>query len=164
LFNLQLKDIHISGGLSYLAPLNMTGGFGGLHIAEEGGEDASQEWSGSARIMGPIWARFATLTVGLLGLQVFWSVEMSYGACNCGRWLQTCLIRRGSIAISALFGTHKISHGSGLPCGASLWTYCSAPRRFVFQRGTTDMAAKRSVEQVSSPTTPNPASAAEDRI
>jgi solute carrier family 45 protein 1/2/4 len=56
-------------------------GFGGLHIAEEGGEDTTQHWSGTARILGPRWARFATLSIGLIGLQVFWSVEMSYGAC-----------------------------------------------------------------------------------
>lgn len=58
----------------------MTGGFHALPVAEEGGADSSRQWLGVSRILGPRWARFPALTVGLFGVQVFWSVEMSYGA------------------------------------------------------------------------------------
>lgn len=53
-------------------------GFSALPLAEEGREDNAQ-WAGVSRIMGPRWAHLPTLTVGLLGCQVLWSVEMSYG-------------------------------------------------------------------------------------
>lgn len=32
-----------------------------------------------ARILGPEWLKLPLLTLGFLGLQVVWSVEMSYG-------------------------------------------------------------------------------------
>lgn len=38
------------------------------------------KWSGQSKILGPAWARMPTLTVGLLGVSVLWSIEMSYGA------------------------------------------------------------------------------------
>ncbi|KAJ6469195.1 hypothetical protein C8R47DRAFT_950499, partial [Mycena vitilis] len=34
--------------------------------------------AGTAHIRGPRWAHFPTLTIGLLGVQILWSVEMSY--------------------------------------------------------------------------------------
>ena len=60
-------------------------GLSALPVAEEGGEDYedSTRWSGVPRILGPKWAQLPILTVGLLGVQLFWSVEMSYGA-SCG--------------------------------------------------------------------------------
>ncbi|KAJ7840426.1 major facilitator superfamily domain-containing protein [Mycena leptocephala] len=51
----------------------MTGGFGPLPLAESHGSKA-----GAARILGPPWAHLPTLTIGLLGVQILWSVEMSY--------------------------------------------------------------------------------------
>jgi solute carrier family 45 protein 1/2/4 len=54
-------------------------GFSALPLAEEGQDDNAQ-WVGVSRIMGPRWAHLPTLTIGLLGCQVLWSVEMSYGA------------------------------------------------------------------------------------
>ena len=61
-------------------------GFSALPVAEEGGEDYedSTRWAGVPRILGPKWAQLPILTVGLLGVQLFWSVEMSYGACRIG--------------------------------------------------------------------------------
>ncbi|PCH37600.1 MFS general substrate transporter [Wolfiporia cocos MD-104 SS10] len=35
--------------------------------------------SGVARVKGPRWLQLPALTIGLLGVQVFWSIEMSYG-------------------------------------------------------------------------------------
>ena len=54
-------------------------GFSALPLAEHGTSDA--QWAGISKIMGPRWARLPILTIGLLGVQVFWSVEMSYGEC-----------------------------------------------------------------------------------
>ena len=56
----------------------MTGGFAGLPVAEEGGLRDSH-LAGVARILGPSWLQHPAVTIGLLGVQVFWSVEMSYG-------------------------------------------------------------------------------------
>ncbi|KAH7915904.1 major facilitator superfamily domain-containing protein [Hygrophoropsis aurantiaca] len=57
-------------------------GFAALPIAEE--EDDSYNdttrWIGMPKITGPRWAHLPTLTVGLLGVQVLWSVEMSYAS------------------------------------------------------------------------------------
>ena len=36
-------------------------------------------WAGFAGVRGPKWAKFPLLTVGCLGMQVLWSVEMGYG-------------------------------------------------------------------------------------
>lgn len=46
---------------------------------EEGNEQHDQKFKGVSRILGPKWAQLPTITVGLLGVQMFWSVEASYG-------------------------------------------------------------------------------------
>ena len=46
---------------------------------EEGHDGQTQKFKGVARILGPRWAHLPTMTIGLLGVQIFWSVEMSYG-------------------------------------------------------------------------------------
>lgn len=56
----------------------MTGGFGGLPLAEQGGN--TSQWSGASRILGPAWARMPVLVVGLLGVQITWSAEMTYAS------------------------------------------------------------------------------------
>lgn len=48
--------------------------FGNAENADDG-----LEWAGSAGVKGPSWARLPLLTVGMLGLQIVWSVEMGYG-------------------------------------------------------------------------------------
>lgn len=53
-------------------------GFSALPFAEDSLNDESR-WIGRAKILGPPLTRLPTLTVGLLGVQVLWSVEMSYG-------------------------------------------------------------------------------------
>lgn len=55
----------------------MTGGFS-LPLAEQG--HSSQKFQGSARILGPKWFHLPTLTIGMLGVQIFWSVEMGYAS------------------------------------------------------------------------------------
>lgn len=46
---------------------------------EEDNDDHARRFKGVARILGPSWAHLPTVTIGLLGVQIFWSVEMSYG-------------------------------------------------------------------------------------
>ncbi|KAJ3515315.1 hypothetical protein NLJ89_g1827 [Agrocybe chaxingu] len=56
-------------------------GFSGLPLAsEEGDDDQQQKFKGVSRILGPRWAHLPTITIGLLGVQIFWSVEMSYAS------------------------------------------------------------------------------------
>ncbi|CAL1709454.1 unnamed protein product [Somion occarium] len=58
----------------------MTGGFAALPLVEDGGDDHNaSHLAGVSRILGPKWIQLPALTVGLLGVQVLWSVEMSYG-------------------------------------------------------------------------------------
>ncbi|TEB23029.1 MFS general substrate transporter [Coprinellus micaceus] len=57
-------------------------GFAALPLAQEEGTDpnSTRKFKGSSRILGPRWANLPTLTIGLLGVQIFWSVEMSYAS------------------------------------------------------------------------------------
>lgn len=58
----------------------MTGGFAALPIAEDGGDhDNGTHLAGESRILGPKWLQLPALSIGLLGVQMLWSVEMSYG-------------------------------------------------------------------------------------
>lgn len=50
-------------------------GFSALPVADE----SRAEYRGVARVAGPGWTRLPSLTVGLFGVQMLWSVEMSYG-------------------------------------------------------------------------------------
>jgi len=65
--------------LFFLDAGKMTG-YTSLPIAEDGYGDQQQQLRGGARILGPRWAHLPNITIGLLGVQIFWSVEMSYGA------------------------------------------------------------------------------------
>ncbi|KAG9226953.1 hypothetical protein CCMSSC00406_0003374 [Pleurotus cornucopiae] len=57
-------------------------GFASLPIADEGAghDDPTRQFGGVSKIIGPRWAHLPTITVGLLGVQIFWSVEMSYAS------------------------------------------------------------------------------------
>ncbi|KZT59273.1 hypothetical protein CALCODRAFT_431195 [Calocera cornea HHB12733] len=50
---------------------------GGLSLTAEEA-DNERQWAGHASVKGPKWARMFLLTVCLLGLQMTWSIEMSY--------------------------------------------------------------------------------------
>ncbi|KAH9930693.1 MFS general substrate transporter [Fomitopsis serialis] len=54
-------------------------GFVSIPLAEEGGERSNTQLAGVAKVLGPRWLQLPALTIGLLGVQVFWSIEMSYG-------------------------------------------------------------------------------------
>ncbi|KAI0037009.1 hypothetical protein K488DRAFT_75578 [Vararia minispora EC-137] len=49
-------------------------------LADESGGDPTARWAGVARILGPRWVQLPNLTLGLLGVQLLWSVEMSYAS------------------------------------------------------------------------------------
>ncbi|KAF8994064.1 major facilitator superfamily domain-containing protein [Cyathus striatus] len=55
-------------------------GFAPVPLAREQGDEYEQKFKGVSKIIGPKWAHLPTLTVGLLGVQIFWSVEMSYAS------------------------------------------------------------------------------------
>jgi len=38
------------------------------------------QWLGYSKVKGPGWLKMPILTVGMLGLQIIWSVEMSYAS------------------------------------------------------------------------------------
>ncbi|KAF8202097.1 major facilitator superfamily domain-containing protein [Mycena galopus ATCC 62051] len=57
----------------------MTGGGFLPSLGRTSSADGSR-WTGSAGVVGPSWAHLPTLTIGLLGVQIFWSVEMSYAS------------------------------------------------------------------------------------
>ena len=54
-------------------------GFSAIPLAEQGGDAPDAHLAGISKILGPRWAQLPAITIGLLGVQVFWSVEMSYG-------------------------------------------------------------------------------------
>ena len=58
----------------------MTGGFAALPLGEGGEQHDEPRLAGVSRILGPRPLQLPALTVGLLGVQVLWSIEMSYGA------------------------------------------------------------------------------------
>ncbi|KAI0316041.1 MFS general substrate transporter [Amylostereum chailletii] len=49
-------------------------------LADEASPDTSSQWAGVSKIFGPRWAQTPILTIGLVGVQVMWSVEMSYAS------------------------------------------------------------------------------------
>ncbi|KAJ6545923.1 major facilitator superfamily domain-containing protein [Mycena sp. CBHHK59/15] len=57
----------------------MAGGFGSLPLAEGHVRHDSQT-ADALRILGPKWAHLPALTIGFLGVQLLWSVEMSYAS------------------------------------------------------------------------------------
>jgi hypothetical protein len=54
-------------------------GFSALPTADEAASEGSAQWAGVSKVLGPPWARFPTITIGFVGVQVLWSIEMAYG-------------------------------------------------------------------------------------
>jgi solute carrier family 45, member 1/2/4 len=54
-------------------------GFAPIPLTEEGDASNEAQWAGTARILGPRWSHLPTITLCFLGVQLFWSIEMSYG-------------------------------------------------------------------------------------
>jgi solute carrier family 45 protein 1/2/4 len=60
----------------------MTGEHGYFDVERVEHNGPSVQWVGTPGVKGPRWARLPLLTVGMLGTQVVWSVEMGYGECE----------------------------------------------------------------------------------
>lgn len=60
----------------------------------------NQKFVGKAHIIGPKWTHLPSLTVGLLGVQIFWSVEMGYAS----PYLLSLGLSKPSMAIIFLAG------------------------------------------------------------
>jgi solute carrier family 45, member 1/2/4 len=69
-----------------------------LPIAEH--STSLKRFRGSPRILGPSWSQFPTLTIGLLGVQIFWTVEMGYAS----PYLLSLGLSKSSMAIVFLAG------------------------------------------------------------
>ncbi|KAL0946318.1 hypothetical protein HGRIS_012558 [Hohenbuehelia grisea] len=76
-------------------------GFGGLSLADENGSyDDPRQWAGVSKILGPRWAHLPAITAGFLGVQIFWSVEMSYAS----PYLLSLGLKKSSMAMVFLAG------------------------------------------------------------
>jgi solute carrier family 45 protein 1/2/4 len=61
---------------------------GGFFVAGAGGDEEHDyahgghavQWVGAAAVKGPKWGKLPLLTIGMLGIQCVWSIEMGYGA------------------------------------------------------------------------------------
>ena len=60
----------------------------------------TQKFVGKARVIGPKWTHMPALTIGLLGVSIFWSVEMGYAS----PYLLSLGLAKSSIAIVFLAG------------------------------------------------------------
>ncbi|KAF8062461.1 major facilitator superfamily domain-containing protein [Lyophyllum atratum] len=60
----------------------------------------TQKFAGKASIAGPKWTHLPTLTIGLLGVQIFWSVEMGYAS----PYLLSLGLSKSSMAVVFLAG------------------------------------------------------------
>ena len=58
-------------------------GFSALPVSSDAEAGAQMQWSGTSKVLGPKWLRMPILTLGMFGLQIIWSVEMSYGEPTC---------------------------------------------------------------------------------
>ena len=56
-------------------------GFSLPTVPEECPDQHRRSFKGVSRILGPKWTQLPTITIGMLGVQILWSVEMSYGVC-----------------------------------------------------------------------------------
>lgn len=60
---------------------------GGFFVAGAGGDEEGYsshgghavQWVGTAGVKGPKWGKLPLLTIGMLGIQCVWSIEMGYG-------------------------------------------------------------------------------------
>jgi hypothetical protein len=101
----------------------MTGGAVPLHPAELLLSSESKTAFGTPRILGPKWAHFPILTIGFLGIQILWSVEMAYGLRPRTSPTHTSFdSSRTSISIPAFARGLTIQYGNRLLGGASLRT------------------------------------------
>lgn len=97
-------------------------GFAALPLAQEEGADpnSARKFKGTSRILGPRWANLPTLTIGLLGVQIFWSVEMSYGM-SLGSLYVAGADVGASFAVSYFSRIEQVEHGHCFRSWAAIW-------------------------------------------
>ena len=120
-------------------------GFTSLPIAEEGNDDQQQQFKGVARILGPRWAQFPTITIGLLGVQIFWSVEMSYGALFSFVDLEACLTLGKSLAVSVVARIVQVKHGCRVCSRTTFWPHNATTNRGVGRQLHISVWAKKTI-------------------
>lgn len=101
--------------------------FASLPHVEHGPGASDVQWIGISKITGPQWARLPILTIGLLGVQVLWSVEMSYGEfqndrynSRYGRMSIKWRVSLESITVPSVAGSIQILDVPRIPRGATL--------------------------------------------
>lgn len=104
-------------------------GSNALPIADEAAEDGSAQWAGVAKVLGPPWARFPIVTIGILGVQMMWSIELAYGEQSQQPNPILCDTEARSFAIPRLPWPLEIPYGPCLCCWASLRSHCPARHR-----------------------------------
>lgn len=113
-------------------------------IQLDSGHDTGATSLADAPILGPKWIKLPALTVGFVGLQALWSVEMSYGATTSEpEPIHHIYLNHTSFTIPTIFGAIKISHGDRVSRGAVIWSHRPATRRYSRQsRGSTTSILK----------------------
>ena len=93
-------------------------GFSTLPTRGDEGALRNMQWSGEPKVLGPSWLRMPLLTVGMLGLQIIWSVEMSYGTLSTN--LTLIRLTLCSFSILNISGGIEEFHVHRVSCGASV--------------------------------------------
>ena len=100
-------------------------------IQLDSGHDTGETSLEDTPILGPKWIKLPALTVGFIGLQALWSVEMSYGTPTSElKPIRHVYPNRTSFTVSTIFGTIKITHGDRVSRGAIIRSHRSATRRY----------------------------------
>ena len=112
-------------------PINAMTGFNALPMADEAATDGSTQWAGVAKVLGPPWARFPAITVGLAGVQVMWSIEMAYGEqVQQGNLIPVQDNDPCSLSIPPFPWPQEIPNGPCLRRWTASWSYRSASHWF----------------------------------
>lgn len=101
-------------------------GFAALPIAEDGsGHAEHSHLSGVSKVLGPRWLQLPSLTVGLLGVQVLWSIEMSYGTPTTP-FLLSLAERSPRNTVSNIARPFQSRCSSSIFGGSNIWSRCPA--------------------------------------
>jgi len=115
-------------------------------IQLDSGHDTGATSLEDTPILGPKWIKLPALTVGFVGLQALWSVEMSYGATTSKpEPIHHFYPNHVSFTVPTISGAVKIPHGDRVSRRAVIWPHRSATRRYSRQsrRSTTSVLKSR---------------------
>jgi len=111
-------------------------------IQLDSGHDTGATSLADTPILGPKWIKLPALTVGFIGLQALWSVEMSYGTTTSElEPIRHIYPSHISFTIPTISGAIKIPHGDRVSRGTVIWSHRSTTRRYSRQprRSTTSL-------------------------